>query len=376
MATSLGHGVAGAEEPREIGRTEFGSEYSDGSSTIVGDSASFTADNGSVLLKIDSARPVERAVRTLQTRYGYVITYEDAQYTNGDDLQDVSAIVVRNYSSYAPGTAPKVIVPKGGKLTLRLPDSLNVGSQDLNAILLQLVRAQAASPRGGHFRVEQAGEVFHVIPTEVQDIHGAWQPQKPVLDYPITVQKNADSNVMDMLQAICRALNDASRQHVLLGSVPMNLLLQHRGDLEANAETARSVLVRANVITKSRLSWSLLYDVESQAYFLNLSVMQTPSQPKLSLTSGVLTTGGDYLFIEANRLTGGPATDAERADAIKKASQYCRTLRQRMVLLPLDESKFPGTTAAVFNCVRDESQERVLADPRNDPAATEVPNRP
>jgi hypothetical protein len=121
IATSLGYGVAGAEEPREIVRTEFGSEYSDGSSTIVSDFANFTPDNGSVLLNIDSRRPVERAVRTLQTRYGYVVTYEDPRYTNGDDLQDVSASVVRNYSSYALGTAPKVIVPKGGKLTLRLP---------------------------------------------------------------------------------------------------------------------------------------------------------------------------------------------------------------------------------------------------------------
>jgi hypothetical protein len=91
IATLLSNNVVRAQEPHETLRTEFGSEYSDGSSTIVGDSASFTPDNGSVLLKIDSGRPVDRAVNTLQTRYGYVITYEDPRYTNEDGLQDVAA---------------------------------------------------------------------------------------------------------------------------------------------------------------------------------------------------------------------------------------------------------------------------------------------
>jgi len=112
LAFFLVHEVARAQEPREIWRTEFGSEFSDGSSTIAGDSASFKLESGALLLKIDSGRPVARAVRTLQARYGYIISYEDPRYTNEDDLQDVSASVVRNYSQYAPGMAPKVIVPK------------------------------------------------------------------------------------------------------------------------------------------------------------------------------------------------------------------------------------------------------------------------
>ena len=58
----LSNEVVRGQEPHETYRTEFGSEYSDGSSTIDGDSASFTADKGSVLLKIDSSRPVHRAV--------------------------------------------------------------------------------------------------------------------------------------------------------------------------------------------------------------------------------------------------------------------------------------------------------------------------
>jgi hypothetical protein len=118
-----------------------------------------------VLLRIDSGRPVDRAVNTLQTKYGYVITYEDPRYTNEDDLQDVAAKVRKDYSSYPPGLAPKLMVPKGSKLTLRLPASTDISPQNLASILQQLARTQATSSRGGHFRVEQAGDVFHVVPT-------------------------------------------------------------------------------------------------------------------------------------------------------------------------------------------------------------------
>jgi hypothetical protein len=384
ISASLGHEVASAEEPREIVRTEFGSEYSDGSSTIIGDSALFTPGNGSILLKIDSGRPVGRAVRTLQTRYGYVITYEDPQYTDEDDLQNVSASVVRNYSNYAPGTAPKVIVPKGSQLTLHLPASLNIGTQDLNAILQQLVRAQATGPRGGHFRVEQTGEVFHVIPTEVRDRNGNWSPHASILGTPISLPEQ-DRGEEELYQQIADALKAARHIGIRVlingGWVIGRPAPELRTTMGATQEPARTVLSRALQLHPVRRTWALLHAPEDGSNVFMLNVWDFPAEPRstqipASLTSEVLQiAGSDYLLVGVNRITGGPATDAEHADAIAKASQYCRAHRQRMVLLPLEKHKSPIIPAAVFNCARDESLKGLPLDPREGPAGTVVPNQ-
>jgi hypothetical protein len=283
LTVSLVHEVARAQEPRELLRTEFGSEFSDGSSTIAGDSASFELENGAVLLKIDSGRPVAGAVHTLQVRYGYIITYEDPRYTNEDDLQDVSASVVRNYSQYAPGMAPKVVVPKGGKLTLNLPASSNVSSDDLAAILQQLIRAQTISPRGGHFRVEQAADAFHVVPIEVRDRKGNWSRYSSLLDTPISLPEE-DRSEEELYRAITAAVSAAKRvrlEVMVNGGIVIGLdvpsLLTTVG---ATQESARSVLTRALQLHRNRRTWALLHGPEdgNDVFMLNIWDFPTKTQ--------------------------------------------------------------------------------------------------
>lgn len=215
LAVSSTQMAVDAQEPlkHEVYRTEFGSEYSDGSSTIVGNSASFTPRNGSLILNIDSGRPVDRAVDTLQTRYGYVITYEDPRYANEDDLEDVAPSVVRHYSQYAPGAAPKVIVPRCSRLTVSLRASLSISPHDLGAVLQQLVAAQAANSRGGHFRVEEVGDVFHVIPTEVRDRNGNWAQYSALLDTLISLPPQ-DRSEKELYWAIAAAVSAAAHVRI------------------------------------------------------------------------------------------------------------------------------------------------------------------
>jgi len=276
----LGIEVQSAEKPHEISKTEFGAEYSDGSSTISGDSALFTPKDGFILLKVDSGRPVDRAASTLQARYGYAITYEDPPYTNGDDLQDVSAKVVRNYWAYPHWVAPKVIVPRGGALTLHLPTSSHIDSQGLDAILQQLVRAQANSPRGGRFRIEQAGDVFHVIPTEVRDQHGNWSAIAPLLDVLISLPTQSRS-YEELIEAVCKAVSAATRIEMLPGAgtggfgIFGSTVGPKRYVLGSNHEPARRVLDRilsAVEGDRGRLSWVLLYSPEPTrgSYYLNI----------------------------------------------------------------------------------------------------------
>jgi hypothetical protein len=287
LAVSLSRTGVDAQEPlkHEVSRTEFGSEYSDGSSTIVGDSALFTPRNGSLILNIDSGRPVYRAVSTLQTRYGYVITYEDPRYATEDDLEDVSASVVRQYSQYPPGAAPRVIVPRRSQLTVALPASPDISPQDLAAVLQKLVAAQASNSRGGHFRVEEAGDVFHVIPTEVRDRNGNWARYSPLLDTLISLPPQ-DRSEMELYRAIAAAASAAAhvRVEVIINSGIVTGLAgpERRTIMGSSQEPARSVLMRTFQLQRTRRTYALLQGPEDNTPFLNIWDFPTKAQAQPS----------------------------------------------------------------------------------------------
>jgi hypothetical protein len=280
-------GTAQESTKQEVVRTQYGSEFSDGSSTIAGHSATFTEEKGSVVLKIDSTRPVERAAETFQSRYGYVISYEDPLYTYEDDLQDDAPKIVRDYSRYAPGTAPKLMGPKGGQLTLRLPASSSITSDELATALRQLVEAQASSHQGGgHFRVEQAGDVFHVIPTEVRDRNGNWARYSSPLDAPISLPVQ-DRSEKELYRAIAEAASAATGVsiHAMVngGIVTGPLLPEPRFNVGAIQERARDVLLRALQLHPTRQTWALRCGPGWRyACVLNIGDLPTHSQAQPS----------------------------------------------------------------------------------------------
>jgi hypothetical protein len=194
---------------------------------------------------INDPRPIDRALEFLQWKYGYVVTYEDPRYQYGGDLIDISRDATARI---------RTLVPVGGAVSFSVPTQVS-GSRTLGSVLDQLLQAHAALQKGGHFRVLEEGGVFHVVPAEVQDHDGNWQPQVPVLDLAITIPKLTNADGIMMLRAICEALSNADGRPVLVGTIPLNLLSQHHGDLEANTEVARAVLLRALALSSPSLSW-------------------------------------------------------------------------------------------------------------------------
>jgi hypothetical protein len=277
-----------AQEKRELYRMEEGSFWSDGSSTLAGDSAKFTVRDRSTLLEVDSGRPVYRVVEALQTRYAVMITYEDPPYTHPDDLQDVTSKVVRNYSQRTPGPVPRVIVPMGGVLSVQIPTAPHLTSRDLAAVLQQLVEER--TPRGGHFRVEQAGDVFHVIPTEVRDGSGNWAPQGALLDTAISLPAQ-ERTEKQLYSAITSAVTGATHTKVALvvnGGILMGVSSEHRSaqslptTIEATQEPARSVLMRALALHQTRRTWALLCSLEGGQKVCVLNIWDFPTQAQLT----------------------------------------------------------------------------------------------
>lgn len=223
-----------------------------------------------VAIVVDDPRPIAKAIQTLVSEYGYVITYEDPRYAYEGDLQNVTTQIRRDANKYAPDKAPKVIGPLGGKLTLNIPPVTR--SQDMVSALNQLI--QYKTKNGGHFRVQQTADVIHVIPTEVRDVNGNWSTNPSILDVPISMplEKRTEYGTMN---AICNAVSLAAHVNIRIGA-GIGQGVMPDGDtpqypLEASNESARSVLLRALASTNNRRrTWMLLYDFGEKAYFLSI----------------------------------------------------------------------------------------------------------
>lgn len=250
-------------------------------------------------LHIDDPRPVAKAVEELVSLYKYVVTYEDPHWTYSGDLLDVTTQVRQDLGRYHTGNAPKVTRPLGGKLTLTVPPSSPANTQTMASVLDQLMRLQSTRGEGGHFRVVQVGDVFHVVPSEVRDQNGNWISQRSILEVPISLPMENRSE-SEMLEAIVKAVSAADRVKFYVGGgagTGGGIANPHRPasyPLGADNELASSVLMRALHLLNDqkfgtwivqRLTWQVLYDSDENAYFLNLSVVpdRTPSPGSTSV---------------------------------------------------------------------------------------------
>jgi hypothetical protein len=244
------------------------------------DSATLTKDGDSILLSIHSGRPVFRAVLKLQEQYGYVITYEDPPYRTADDLNDVAPMIHKDYLKFPADQRPTLFVPKSVELNLKFPASLTTsGALGIYAILTQLVQTQNNSGKGGHFRVEQVGNVFHVIPIDVRDRNGNWTGHESLLDTPISLP-NGDRTEQQLYQAIAAQvatrsgvqIHAAVNGGILLGRAPPNPDM----NLGASNELARDVLTRVIESHTGKRTWALLHTPEMGENVYHLNIMDIP----------------------------------------------------------------------------------------------------
>lgn len=269
-------------------RLACGCLFSMGLLVISGQRAVF-AQSAATPMTISDSRPIAKAVEELESRYGYVITYEDPVYTYADDVVDVTAQVNRYYGV---GKQLPVVVPVGGAVTLRLPAGPAVSSDALEKLLGQLVQQQLTHGSGGHFQVRQAGGEFHIVPSEIRDRNGQWVSQRSILDVPISIPLQV-RYMRPMLTAICDAVSAAAHVKVTLGTGAEidNAIPSY--SLAATNEPARTVLIRALATISPKLSWALFYGPEpDNAYALNITYVPSFGAGEARSASGVAGSDG------------------------------------------------------------------------------------
>ena len=223
--------------------------------------------NGSVNLSLNDARPVAAAIESLEAKYGWVITYEDPPYAFAGDIQDVTERVRKDLNRYERGKAPRVIVPRGGALSVSYTANPNHP-----AVVIQSVLDAEAARSGNVFRVKQDGNMFHVVPAKSKNKNGQPVERASILESNITLAGGQQTGVQ-MLQTICEALSKANEAPVLLGIFPNNLFYNLRVDRKAGNESARETLMSLFAKTNRKLSWQLFYDPGLQKYALNVHVV-------------------------------------------------------------------------------------------------------
>lgn len=219
-------------------------------------------------LDVNDPRPVAKAVRTLEDLCQCVITYEDPRIIYSRETKDVTDEVSRSI----PAKSQRVIVPKGGALTVNYRAVPGTDRPvNLTSALNDVLKAHEREDGAGKFRIENSNGVIHVIPVAVKNINGKIEPQTSVLDAAISLPRQERTG-MQTLTAICEAISKKNHMRVELGAAPLNLLFQHRSVQGFNNEQARTVLIRflQDVDKSGRLSWRLLYEPGVKTYALNI----------------------------------------------------------------------------------------------------------
>ena len=216
------------------------------------------------------------AVDVLGARYGYAITLETPPYVYSGDLQDERAL-----RSDSTGTSkiagPTLLAAKGVPVTLRLRPSAHVDKVGILSLVKDLAQTESSADHGAHFRVEQDGDVFHIIPTEVRDAKGNWAAYTPLFDTRISIPTK-ERSLLETVEAVCSALETANHIPVRLLVYPLNTLHYTNSTAGANDEVARTALTRTLTGLDRKLTWRVFYDIPMNSYLLSI-IFVSPRTP-------------------------------------------------------------------------------------------------
>lgn len=221
-------------------------------------------------LSVDDPRPLAEALKKLEDKYGWVITYEDPFYLHESEIVDVTESASRGRDNSG---GRRLLIPKGGPLSVEY-DKPADGQRpaDPSQLVQQLLDAHAVKGYAGRFRLESDGRAIHVIPTAYTDRAGELVQQEPVLDAVITLPAGEHSG-LQTVQAICDAVSQATGTQVVVATLPVNLFARHRdrqSRVNLKAREALESLLESVGDGQTNLSWRLLFDPDTKTYFLNI----------------------------------------------------------------------------------------------------------
>ena len=209
-------------------------------------------------------RPLLQAVEAVQGKYGWVLDYEDPEYTTAPGGAASRPSPPHHLHSYAAGA------DAGDGFSLQF----NVGADpnippDQQKFLTALVDAYNQSAGTAQFKLlKQQHNSFAIVGVAVQGANEQMIAQQPVLDLPITLVR-ASRNTADAIAAIC---HQVSRQSKLPISIHLaaNASPSATAVIGGSAVPARELLSQALATMGDKAYWQLLYDGQNKSYDLDI----------------------------------------------------------------------------------------------------------
>jgi hypothetical protein len=198
-----------------------------------------------------------------------MVDYEDPPYDANYLVDDTNP----SWRKAHPEANGVTRVAGGLFTTTFIPGSdMSSGSFDEKRTLDKVVADYEASANPGRFRLrgESAGR-FAIVGVGSKGNTGEEKAVAPILDSRISLPVQ-ERSVSDTIQLILQTVSEESEHKVLLGSAPVNLVLQARGKIGGENLPARQLLAQIASATRFPMVWRLLYDADSHCYFMNFEI--------------------------------------------------------------------------------------------------------
>lgn len=239
--------------------------------------------------------PLEAMLDRIEHAAGVPINYEDPRYDCPADVVDVTN-QVQSAAQRAANPAARILVPRGGKLTLDgvLPGTPQPG--DELPLVGAAVAQYEASGLPGRFTVRQIGSVTSVEPVEARGRDCRWAKASPALEAGINFPPQTRA-AADTLSLILASASQAIGVKIGLAQVPLVAFINRQVTLGAANEPAASVLVRLfeQISSPGRVSYSyhLFYDPGLRYYMADIAAV-SPSRRPIAPAAAPPPTGGTF----------------------------------------------------------------------------------
>ena len=176
-------------------------------------------------LEIQESRPLGKVVSKVSHLYGYLVTYEEAQYDDGSELTT---------NVYPDGT--RFRYPAWKPVAFHLPPAASESDEGGPIQMVQsLVEQYNASGNPGRFTAISDGEYIHVVPAG-RTVGGRIEYFQPILDTTVAPASQADScgNVLNNLIDQVGKLRGVK---IVLGVTPMSPLIRYQCNVQGTQGT-------------------------------------------------------------------------------------------------------------------------------------------
>jgi len=207
-----------------------------------------------VRITANSPRPLAQVLEALQKKYGWIVDYEDPQYTASQDVVEASS------------NGQRMKYPSGGSFSVEFPAK----SPDEEKTLRLIVDAYNHSKNPGQFELRRGPEKrFYIVGNAAHDEKGGIVLQTPPLDVPVTLPGD-ERGLTETLDLLCEEITKQSHVDVVIAVSPRSLLGKTSAKIGGIKVPARELLMQSLAATHHALYWILLYDPNTKGFFLSI----------------------------------------------------------------------------------------------------------